>query len=586
VSLKFDSASEQHVFTVPVQYVHTRKSKKQSKKSAKAKARKRDDRRNGATNDEYLIVIIIIHPAASTTPRLNVRVPLILCFAMAEQQDWRLGRRRRRSVAAAPRAAGCFATTIAVLLVAAQLTNYSFHHWENLNLRRDYQEADHRRLEADMSKSSKMKILYTMTSLAEYNTGSRKTTKGSDRLQESLIPVLSEGVHSMLSSGYEVDVFLVCGFTLQPERLELVRKSLPQGVGLKYWDDAIPVGYDSGYYKEGDGTSRVQDRTVSLARQHRFVVKDHFLDYDLFVNFEDDMLIKGDQVQHFVKVTDEIQRLKELAPDDLPGNRNRDAYSNSFHGPMTKGQLSRMIPGFIRVEVLLDKATAGSTQQPPIPIEPQDRSQIDPEPCCHVSDERSSPKRPSNPEKSQVILWETGILALGVRKMQSSFLDWVTLLRGPKSKGDVLPNTVIGDYWSGKGGYFGKEKRPGFDSRKYINNQGGWMATRQQIWDWHTRICPGGFLPPYEAPHYRFDGLDLRDVEWWSGGLHLSTFRHACNMHRIVTLDQFDKHLIYHTANNKQTQLGLHRFTKADDLLGQLKTVQKSAAQAIEKGAL
>jgi hypothetical protein len=105
-------------------------------------------------------------------------------------------------------------------------------------------------------------------------------------------------------------------------------------------------------------------------------------------------------------------------------------------------------------------------------------------------------------------------------------------------------------------------------------------------WRWHTEICPGGFLPPYEAPHYNFDGLDMRNVEWYSGGMQLSTVRHACNMQRIVVLDpiHFSKSLLYHTANNKQRQLQDKReeaFSKANTLLGQLNTVKKRAEKEI-----
>jgi len=51
----------------------------------------------------------------------------------------------------------------------------------------------------------KEKILYIVTTLAEYNSGTRSTVRGSDRLQETLIPVVSEGVRSMVDAGYEVD---------------------------------------------------------------------------------------------------------------------------------------------------------------------------------------------------------------------------------------------------------------------------------------------------------------------------------------------------------------------------------------------
>jgi len=108
------------------------------------------------------------------------------------------------------------------------------------------------------------------------------------------------------------------------------------------------------------------------------------------------------------------------------------------------------------------------------------------------------------------------------------------------------------------------------------------MGTKRQIYHWHTDICPGSFLPPFDAPHFRFDGLDLRDVEWWSGGLHLFTLRHACNMQRIVLLDDttFGKHLLYHTANNKQQN---KPYEYAGELVGQLRTVTQNAQREREK---
>ena len=113
------------------------------------------------------------------------------------------------------------------------------------------------------------------------------------------------------------------------------------------------------------------------------------------------------------------------------------------------------------------------------------------------------------------------------------------------------------------------------------------MATREQLWRWHTEICPGGFLPPYEAPHYQHDGLDMRNVEWYSGGMQLSTVRHACNLQRIILLDprHFSKSLLYHSANNKQRQLHDKReemFSKANTLLGQLNTIKKRAEKEMK----
>lgn len=75
-------------------------------------------------------------------------------------------------------------------------------------------------------------------------------------------------------------------------------------------------------------------------------------------------------------------------------------------------------------------------------------------------------------------------------------------------------------------------------------------------------------------------------VEFWSGGTSLFQSFRACNLQRIVSLDPdgFSKHLIYHSANNKQRQLAQQkkseRFVKVDTLLGQLNTVKKNAQEA------
>jgi hypothetical protein len=444
---------------------------------------------------------------------------------------------------------------------------------------------------SDLSKAhqKRPRVLYVVTTLNEYNSGTRSTTKGSDRLQQTLIPVVSEGIRSMLTAGYDVDLYLVCHFSMRPERQAVVRAALPDSVGLEVWSDATPLGYDTGK----DVFGKLENRTLHLARQHRFVIKDKLAQYDMFVNFEDDMLIKGEHLDHFVKVTNELQRLHDTAPDDPPGNiqSSKDATDN-YHGIMTKGQLRRMIPGFVRVEVLLDEINyPAQSKTGPVPLDltfrSKKKSQVDPKICCHVSDKTTSEQMPKSPKASDLMLWETNVVALGIRQMpKESWLDWVLMQRGP-SQTKLNVSDVIGDYWSNRNNdYWKNERRATPLEFKYINNQGGWMATREQLWRWHTEICPGGFLPPYEEPHYRFDGLDMRNVEWYSGGMQLSTVRHACNMQRIILLDpdQFSKSLIYHTANNKQRQLADKRessFVKANTLLGQLNTLRKRAEKEL-----
>jgi hypothetical protein len=336
---------------------------------------------------------------------------------------------------------------------------------------------------------------------------------------------------------------------------------------------AAPLSYKPD--KRDDPKAVLWLNTLALARQHRFVVKDHLFDYDVFLNFEDDMIIHAGMVDNYLQMTRTLYKLRQTAPDTVPAEQYK-----SFYGPLTKDQLKRSYPGLMRVEVLLDEEHYGTqTELDPVPVFPS-HPDIDPKPCCHLQYAANEGKRPADPTTDKLFLWETNIVALGVRHVDE--LGWVALLRGPKERADEKGMTWS-DYWSGsQGKYFPKgTKRPAPGSFNHINNEGGWIGTRQQIWEWHTEVCPGGFLPPFDSPHYNFDGLDPRNVEYWSGGLNLFTPRHACNMQRLISLDadSFARHLIYHSANNKQRQLTWRKksFTKINDLYGQLLTVADDA---------
>lgn len=131
------------------------------------------------------------------------------------------------------------------------------------------------------------RILHIVTALAEKNNGTRGTIRGEDRLAELLVPVLQYSVESMLTQpGWEVDVYLVLGWSMKPERRKIIEDALPPGVGLEVWDDATPIGYDrhkkrnGGRYKARD--EQLSEITRALARQHRYVIKDKLDEYDLF----------------------------------------------------------------------------------------------------------------------------------------------------------------------------------------------------------------------------------------------------------------------------------------------------------------
>lgn len=383
------------------------------------------------------------------------------------------------------------------------------------------------------------KILYIVTSLAEYNNGRRNTVAGQDRLGEVVLPILVDSVNSMVDNNnsklnYQVDVYLILAYSMRPERERLIRSALPSAVGLQIWNEACPMGYD---LNRGTGQTVVADNTRALARQHRYVIKDKLPYYDLFVAFEDDMRITGTHVEHYLEVSDGLEQLKRdwkhVSNMKEPYQPNTNA---SFFGALTSRQLDRLIPGFVRVEVLLNETEYGAQiELDPIPMDynvvGSGRSleaHFDPIPCCHV---QMTPRgeTPAHPLASNVVVWETNVKALGVRELlsndessngQKPFLDWVTLLPGPGKR--LLPKDGIANFWSGRISNGAWDVRPSPGQPELIAQQGGWMATKAQILRWnqqgdaeedHPQLCQGTFLPPFGEPVYRKDGQESMNVE-------------------------------------------------------------------------
>ena len=192
-----------------------------------------------------------------------------------------------------------------------------------------------------------------------------------------------------------------------------------------------------------------------------------------------------------------------------------------YWGNITWDQLDHIFPGFLRVEVLTDaeRLTQGSVG--PIPV--SHRALPDPRICCHGKHVGLGGKlAPQYPHSNQLVIWETAIAALSIRKMpsHSRFLDWVALL---KIKGT---STLLAGYWTGSGGAL----LPDFDRKPlsmedgYIGQPAGWMATWREIMDLENRVCKDfSFLLPYHAPRIRNDGIawGTDSVEFWSGGLQM-----------------------------------------------------------------
>jgi hypothetical protein len=452
----------------------------------------------------------------------------------------------------------------------------------------------------------KTKILYIMTSMAEYDNGRRNTKKGYDRFLHTLVPVAKTSVTSMVNAGFHVDFYLISHYPVSAKRIQQLTDALPATTGLSLWDDATPIGYAIEH-----SVDSIQNITRALARQHRIVIKDKLLDYDFFCNFEDDMLVRAEHVEHFLDVTNQLYRLREAAHRSLALPRTVQEAALDFYGEMTVMQLSRMVPGFIRVEAAVRNfSPKGPDIFSQIPRDfiwntsKSEQQGVDPSICCHVPPDMlvaASDHMPeTQPGAESLYFWETSIDVLGVRQMPeqqleqpssststSTPLGWVLLQAGNREDFFTMSEYVIGDYWTGRDGYFEIKERPERSKGRYMNNQGGWMATRRQIYEWQTERCLGGFLPPYPIRGQSVDGLGQESVEYWSGGLQLAGML-SCNLQRIISLEPsgFSRHLLYHTSNNKQRQANVkHRFSSRsiNEFWGQLNTIRKNAEKAMKQ---
>ena len=252
-----------------------------------------------------------------------------------------------------------------------------------------------------------------------------------------------------------------------------------------------------------------------------------------------------------------------------------------YYGKMSKRQLRRLVPGFFRVEVFGKDGVQDKNYVDPVPVDhtyklneddnddgddgddgddvPDDDTDdnnnnkkddfvVDPSTCCQLNsngsmmkilqkDDMTNTKWKGNPQPNDIVLWEVKSLGVVVRELPSpklktssvtttnnggngnntndTLLDWVMLLPGPKK---THPTKFIGGYWSGNDNYFGPDEiKPTPGMPNLIGQQGGWMITREQLIHMHEEECEFGYLPPYDEPGYRMDGLFMNNVEFWSG---------------------------------------------------------------------
>lgn len=424
------------------------------------------------------------------------------------------------------------------------------------------------------SSSAVKSILYIVTSSLEYNW--RQEIRGmshhpKDRLMSLVIPVMKDSIESMRSAGFHVDAYLILGYKLRPQREKLVRLHLvgksSSSLSLEIWDDATPFNYNDDMirhkHKVPDHVS-VIDR--ALSRQHRLVVRDKLFDYDMFVAFEDDMLVTGEHVKHYLHMSQRIDALRSKAPID--GNPEK------WYGNMSRRQISRLRPGFLRVEVLQrelaqhrndSKVGVGFTE----PTGDPDRvaENVDASICCptyHVVNGAGA--RMFSTNHTQLIIWETSIDGITVRELPDG--SWVGLLMS-----GGVNDTTIASFSSDAA----VQRLP--NDPKLVAQSAGWMMTRRQILELQVDLChSSSFLPPFHE--LQSDGLWMMSTEYWSGGIQM--WLDGCNVQRVISLDDpknFSKHLLYHTSNNKQRVVAPRRQVDANLLLRQLSDLRKNAAR-------
>ena len=259
------------------------------------------------------------------------------------------------------------------------------------------------------------------------------------------------------------------------------------------------------------------------------------MEYDFFTAFEDDMRIMADHVVNFLEMSVDIDRMRrkaERSPDgkvyvedaaeDHRTTRGKSLDKASvgndmIQDPMTADELRRLWPGFVRTEVLdnrdggIHPLTGGNNaldnykwkSNVPASMEyEQTFGTVDPNVCCGVPSGRA--RTPDNPQKDDLLLWETDISAMGVRHYPGG-IGWAAAMT-------VEDKSDVGSYWSGEGhNYNDPEMKRPRRVDALIGQQAGWMASRSQILYFHEHACPGGFLPDFDGKSWVNDSLQTRN---------------------------------------------------------------------------
>jgi hypothetical protein len=302
---------------------------------------------------------------------------------------------------------------------------------------------DSRRLSDSILKSSALmelesvkRILYIVTSGNEFK-GERSSLAHlpKDRLMNLVVPVMKDSIESMIGATFEVDIYLILGYTLRPQRENLLR--LEFGISnIEIWDDAVPLNYNYEFVRIWKQEQvKISPISRALSRQYCFVVRDELFEYDVFAAFENDMHVTGTHIKHHLGMSQEIEALKERAPVVISQEGFATVNEDGWFGAMPGQELARIRPGFIRVEVLPGGNAKKQFALENVPVDlnytcsNDVRGAVDPSICCHVNRIRDN-GAPSRPEASQLIVWETAISGIEVGELPDG--SWVGVLNGPE----------------------------------------------------------------------------------------------------------------------------------------------------------
>jgi hypothetical protein len=268
--------------------------------------------------------------------------------------------------------------------------------------------------------------------------------------------------------------------------------------------------------------------------------------------------------------------------------------------PMSRQQLKRLRPGFVRVEVLQPNQN-GTQVTLDFPVNVRDVTTLDPNTCCDTKyllnkeeDENTKSRRVLQPQDLRDGCHGHGREeSLATQEWYychyhdyyyhrttvhpNTDNDWVAFLSGPPAGPRLVPS-----YWPGNlRPQTPKLQHPAASSSQYLGQSAGWMATPVEILEFHNELCDGGFVPPFDAPKFPRDGFWRNNVEFWSGGIQL--WCSTCAIQRFIPIQQFDQHLLYHSSNNKQFGKPRPRLVLEQHLSGQLQLTQWRAQQEQEQ---